>query len=108
MAKIKILLAATLAIGAVTAGSAHAHGYRVGPGVSAYPYGPPGYAELAVPYAYYDREYRRAEKRAKREYRRYLKREAKAYKKLRRAYERSEFRYGYPHLVAPGRYAYRY
>ena len=104
MAKLK-LIALALAAGIAVPLSAEAHGYRFGP---VYPEW--GYVEYGVPYPYYGREYRRAEKRAERAYRKDLKREAKAYKKLRRAEERYYARYGYPdasaHAYGPSPYRY--
>ena len=110
MAKLKIMAAAALAMAAAATipGPAQAHGYPSGPIVPAYPYPEWGYG-ITVPSPYYEREYRRAEKRATREFRRQLKREAKAYRKLRRAYARYEslYSYGAPYVLDPGFVPYR-
>jgi hypothetical protein len=108
MAKLKILLATALALAAFIAAptSAQADGYRFGPVGPVY--APPvfGYG-AAAPFGYYDREYRRAAKRAERDHRRHVKREAKAYRKLRRAHERYAFEFGYPYGVEFGPAPYR-
>ena len=106
MAKLK-LIAFAFAAGIAVPASAEAHGY-----VRVYPQW--GYVEYGAPYPYYDREYRRAAKRAEKDYRKHLKREAKVYKKLRRAEEKYYARYGYPYASAyaygpsPYRYVGRY
>lgn len=97
MAKLKIISAIAFALAAIIAApaSADAHGYRYGPTYPAW-----SYVQYGSPYAYYDRGYARAAKRAERDYRKHLKREAKAYRKLRRAEAKYYARYGSPYAYA--------